>query len=302
MSSSQLQSMTGYGASAFSVGARRYEVELKSVNHRFLDLRFHLPRGFLSFEDELTRQVKARLSRGHLEISVRSLTGDEIAAGFSVDLAAARVTLESLRAVQAALDLPDAPTLALLSGFREIFIPREVRPDEAALRLSLFSAFEEALARLCEMRAAEGAALTQEFNARLAATRAVVTELEARAPAALQQRQQRVSARVEALLVEAGRTAQVEGLAERLAVELAVLAERADITEELARLHAHLGQVSDALGAGGPQGKRLDFLVQELHREANTVGSKSQDPELGRLVVSLKAEVERLREQAQNVE
>lgn len=297
----RLHSMTGFGAASFSLGPRRYELELKSVNHRFLDLRFHLPRGFAALEDELSRLLKARLARGHVELSVRTPGLEAAAVDFSLDEDAARSLHASLLALRERFSLPDAPTLALMSSFREVFALREQRPDDAALRPALLDALARALDALAQMRAAEGASLAAELRARVAAARALVDDISKRAPLVLAQRHQRLLTKVQSLLSET-RGATPEALHDRVAIEVAVVAERGDITEELARLQAHLAQVEDALLHGGPQGKRLDFLVQELHREANTLGSKSQDSELGRLVIALKAEVERIREQIQNVE
>jgi uncharacterized protein (TIGR00255 family) len=299
-----IRSMTGYGASAFSLGGRRYDLDVRSVNHRFLDLKLFLPRCCDPLEPEVSRLVRDRIGRGHVEITARPV-GADLGGGLAVtpDLGAARAVYDALAQVRGSLGLHDPITLEMVAGFREIFTFAEPRAPADELRGELLGALDRALLALLAMRDKEGAALADDILGRAQSARALAAEIEARGPEAVAARQRRLEARLRGLLADLARGGlSAEAIEARVAAEVALMADRVDVAEEVARLRSHLDQLEAMIREGGPQGRRLDFLAQELNREANTIGSKCQDSELSRRVVELKAEIERLREQVQNVE
>lgn len=299
-----IRSMTGYGGAACELGGRRYELSLRSVNHRFLDLKLFLPRFCEPLEGEIARLLKERLARGHVSLAIRPFGAEaEGPAAVHLDLATARTVYEALLKLQETFSLPDAPTLALLANFREIFSFVEPTLETEELKEELWKAIGEALDSLEAMREAEGAALAEDILSRVENARALSQQIETRSPEAVEARHRRMTARLGTLLEELSLTeVDPEVLKTRIALEIALLAEKTDVSEEVTRLRSHLDQLEVMVRQGGPQGRRLDFLVQELNREANTIGSKCQDAELARLIVELKAEIEKLREQVQNVE
>jgi uncharacterized protein (TIGR00255 family) len=291
--------MTGYGHAAFDAEGVPFEIEVRTVNHRHLDVRARLPRGLAGFESELRAQVAERLVRGKVDASVRALPGATPAETVELDLAAAERYLRAARelrgrGVGGELDLG---ALLGLPG-----VARVVERDLASetVRQALLSALGAALDSVDEMRGAEGAALDRDLRGRLAAIEALVADIESRAGDVQRIVRERLRRRSEQLRDDVG------GLDEaRLHQEIVWAADRLDVTEEAVRLRSHVAQFRSLLegaGQGRPAGRRLDFLLQEMAREANTIGSKSADAPIAHRVVDLKAELERIREQVQNVE
>ena len=294
-----IYSMTGFGRASREASGVSFEVEARSVNHRHLDLRIRLPRMLADRENALKQRVQGRLARGKVEIVVNlsanaattKLVIDESIAGQYVE--AAR-TLSSRHALTGALDV--ASLLALPGVTRVI----ESEVDAELLWGAVEEAVEEAVRGLIAMRAAEGEALRLELEGRLATVLQLADAFEARSGEVVQAARQRLQKRAEQIRREVGLTDDA-----RLHQEIVIAADRLDITEELVRLRSHVVQFEDTLRAGGadnPVGRRLDFLLQELGREANTVGSKASDAALAQDVVGLKTELERIREQVQNIE
>ncbi len=294
-----IYSMTGFGRASREASGVAFEVEARSVNHRHLDLRIRLPRMLADRENSLKQKVQGRLARGKVEIVVNlsanaataKLVIDESIAGQYVE--AAR-TLSSRHALTGALDV--ASLLALPGVTRVI----ESEVDAELLWAAVEEAVEEAVRGLIAMRAAEGEALRLELEGRLATVLRLADAFEARSGEVVLAARQRLQKRAEQIRREVGLTDDA-----RLHQEIVIAADRLDITEELVRLRSHVAQFEETLRAGGadnPVGRRLDFLLQELGREANTVGSKASDAALAQDVVGLKTELERIREQVQNIE
>jgi uncharacterized protein (TIGR00255 family) len=288
--------MTGYGRAEAAGNRVAVAVECKSWNHRHLDIVFKLPRVLAPLELEARRMVQSAVQRGRIEVSV-TMSAAEGAPGtaISVDLAQAREYVAAARRLGAELEI-GGPTLEWLLGQPGVLARQEhatLSPDEGRL---LLVALEGALADLVGRRQAEGKALAQELGRLREALVDHVDQLADLVPATAERRATRIRERIQALL---GETPVDEA---RLAMEAAVLGERADVTEELARLRAHLDQLGALLGQGGPVGRTMDFLLQEIHREVNTLGAKSDDLALAQGVIAAKATVEKLREQVQNVE
>lgn len=292
-----IRSMTGYGR-AEAVGEKiAVSVEARSLNHRHLDIALRLPRSFAGFELEARRLLQGQIQRGRLDVSVSVKPLAEGGSALNVDAALARRYVEQALALGDALALRGAPTVEWLlerPGVVTLGEAEGIAPEAGwpVLAEALARAMEELVAR----REAEGGALAKELAALSEALAAEVEGMAQRVPAALAQRAARVRERIKALLDEHPLD---EG---RLAMEAAVWADKTDISEELARLKAHLSQFTGLLKEGGPVGRTLDFLVQELNREANTVASKANDLELSQLALAAKGHLEKIREQVQNVE
>lgn len=293
-----LTSMTGRGVAAAAGRLARVEVELSSVNRKQLDVDVGLPRCLASFAAPVQQRVQSRLARGRVTGEIRATwTEAAQASGARVDLGLARAAVEALRAAAKKLDLPDdlqASDLLALPGL--VTLERSARDLETLWPL-VRQALDAALAKLQAMRKKEGAALGRDLRARLATLRKLAREIAARAPGVAATYRANLLARIAAALPGSDLAAD-----ERLLKEVALFADKADVAEELVRLDSHFRQAEDLLKQGGVVGRALDFLVQEMGREINTVGSKANDAEIARRVVAAKAELERFREQVQNVE
>lgn len=284
--------MTGYGRGVAERDGRRATVEVRAVNHRFLDLKLRGIPVPPALEEQIAARVRASVERGAVTVSVH-VAAPEGEASARIDPAAARRAYDLLADLARQLGTA-GPELALVLAQPGVVVSAEPAGDEPDPRA--LTALDAALAQLDGMRAAEGEALAAELRARLdelTALRASIAGLAAAVPAQLARR---LAERVRRLLDD------VELDPGRLAQEVALLADRADVTEELVRLASHLDQARALLAAPGAVGRRLDFLVQEIGRELNTIGSKSTSAEISSAIVEAKAVLEKVREQAQNVE
>jgi len=289
-----MRSMTGFGLGQTPLGGGNVSVEIRSLNHRFLDLRVRLPPEIASESFFVEQLCREQLTRGRYDVGIR-LEGAALPGG-NIDLGRAREAYAALRRLRDELAPENDVPLSLLGSFPAL-LQAPGGGDPEALREALTVSIGAALNGLDGMRANEGAALELELRARLRTLRDVWKSLLEHGPALAAQQQHRLQQRLERLL---GGLSGVDP--SRLAMEVALLADRSDITEELVRLGSHFDQFESLLEIAGPIGRKLDFLLQEMARESNTIGAKCQDGNLSHWVVSLKAEVERLREQVQNVE
>jgi uncharacterized protein (TIGR00255 family) len=290
-----IRSMTGFGAGRGSVNGEDVDVEVRSVNHKYCEVKARLPRELSAFEHEVVRTVKERVARGGVEVAARRTPVGSLVAP-RVDVGLAESYARAFAEVQARLGLPGSVTLADVISAEGV-----VRLDERAVDLetvgeALRRGVAAALTQLVSMRAREGEALARDLAARLDELERLVARVAEVAPQAVDQYRVRLSERI----AELSRGLAVDPA--RLAQEVAIFADRTDVAEEITRLRSHVAQVRLLLAGSDPAGRKLDFLVQEMHREANTIGSKSQNADIGGVVVSLKAEIERMREQVQNVE
>jgi uncharacterized protein (TIGR00255 family) len=290
-----IRSMTGFGAGRGAAGDEALDVEIRSVNHKFCEVKVRVPRELAALEHEVAKAVKERLARGGIEVAVRRPgTGAGLAP--RVDAALAESYARAFGEIQARLGLPGAVTLADVLGADGVVRLEERTMDLDAAREALRSGLAAAIDGLLEMRTREGEALARDLSTRLDAVEANVERVAALVPEVVEHHLARLAERVQEL---------ARGVAldpARLAQEVALLADRMDVAEEMTRLHSHVAQVRALLAQAEPAGRKLDFIVQEMHREVNTIGSKAQSAEIAALVVTLKAEVERMREQVQNVE
>jgi uncharacterized protein (TIGR00255 family) len=291
-----IQSMTGFGTGTSESGDERISVEVRAVNHKFCDVKARLPRELMSLEPVLIKQIRGKLVRGGIEAVVfrQRLAGS--VGRPRADLELAQEYARLFQALAQKIHLPETTSLdAVLQA--EGVLQLETRPANLQdSQVALERATELALGVVVGMRQQEGQALDRDLRERVGTLRQVLGEIAELAPKALEGSRSRLERRV-ADLTKGG--AEIEP--ERLAQEIVLLAERSDIAEEITRLESHLEQFSRLLESEELVGRRLDFLVQEIHREANTIGSKAQGTELSAKVVDLKVEAERIREQVQNV-
>lgn len=290
-----IRSMTGFGAGRGTAPGEDVEVEVRSVNHKFCEVKVRMPRELGAVEHELVRTVKERLARGGVEVTVRRTAAG---AGLAprVDVALAESYARAFAEIQARLGLPGAVTLADVLAAEGVVRLEERAVDLDAASSALRAGLAAALDALVEMRAREGAALARDLSARLELIERLVARVAALSPQLVEQYRARLDERI----AELARGVALDPA--RLAQEVALFADRTDVAEEITRLGSHVAQVRSLLALAEPAGRKLDFLVQEMHREVNTIGSKSQSAEVAGIVVALKAEVERMREQVQNVE
>ncbi|HEX8434942.1 YicC/YloC family endoribonuclease [Archangium sp.] len=291
-----LKSMTGFGAGRARVGDEEFSVELRSLNHKFCEVKARLPRELAALESAVVKQVKDRLARGSVEVFIKRQTATAAGTVPVVDAALAREYARAFREVAEALGVHAEVSWSQVASQPGVMRLEERGTDVESATKAAQAALDQALTALEQMRRVEGEALQADLESRLGLIERWSREVAELAPRSVDEYRQRLAERV----AELARGISVDE--QRLAQEVAVFAERTDIAEEMTRLASHLEQFRQLMASNEPAGRRMDFLVQELHREVNTTGSKSQHAEISARVVSMKAEVERIREQVQNVE
>lgn len=289
-------SMTGFGRGQAEAGGREVTAEIRSVNHRFLDIRSALPPELVRHGHEIERRLRERFARGRIEVQVGITRTPALSAPPSIDHRLARAYLERYRALAAALDLDLQVDLQLLLQAPGVVTVPE--PEDAAESVgeALLIAVDLAIDEVDRMRRTEGAHLASALVEHVQRVRALVRSILDRAPRAIEHKKRRLEGRLAELTEGVG----VDPA--RLAQEVALLVDRLDLSEELERLEAHVEHSGQMLRSEAPVGRKLDFLVQEMHRESNTVGAKCSDALIAHAVVELKSEIERMREQIQNLE
>lgn len=289
------QSMTGYGRCTLAQDGREVTIELKSVNHRFLDLAFRMPRSFAFLENDMRAHISNKLARGHVDIFVTYKNSRDDARNVTLDSALLGEYLTTLR--QGGIDhmLDDNLRLRDVLSMQDVLTVEEADEDQQALSALTLSALDTALDSLCAMRRREGEAMRGDVETRLDTLERTAHAIDERAPQWLEEYRQRLRARIEEIC-------QMQLDEARLTQEVALVADKAAVDEETVRLRSHIAQMRDLLKQSEPAGRKLDFLVQEMNREVNTTGSKSSDLILTGMVVDAKAELEKIREQIQNIE
>jgi uncharacterized protein (TIGR00255 family) len=290
-----MRSMTGFGLGEAPLGSGKLGIEIRGVNHRFLDVRVRVPRELGELAGFVEQVARERLTRGRYEVALRV---DGAALGAPVlDRQRARAVYKAFMELRDELAPGAEVPLSLLGAIPDLFVSsfdRELEFVRAATR----KAFETATFALDEMRTREGAALGGDLVRRLQRIRQLARDIEGRSPGVLDAHRRRLRERADRLRM----AVEIDIDAARLEQEVAMFAERCDISEELTRLESHCAQLAALLGSDEAIGRRLDFLLQEMAREANTVGAKSPDAQISHGIVEIKAEIERMREQVQNVE
>lgn len=292
-----IKSMTAFGSGVCQQGDRQYGVELRSVNHRYRDLVLRLPRNQQPLEEGLRTMIASRVSRGRVEASFQiEMTGETPPYELEINLPLADSYLKAFRQLAEHAGLSQEMRLESLLQMKDVLVTKPQSEDMDMTREGFHTALGRALDDLEEMRIREGDAILKDFDDRLHRLEAYLETVQTRAPELPDVYQRRLTEKIGSLLCGA------EADPARLAQEVAFLAERSDITEEIVRTQSHLKQFWDYLSGDDPVGRRLDFLIQEINREVNTLGTKASDTAISQIAVEMKAELEKLREQVQNVE
>ena len=291
-----IKSMTGYGRAVETVNGREFTVELRSVNNRYLDCSVRLPRTLSFAEDAVKQAVKASVSRGKVDvfISLRSEAGDEVVV--NLNKAVLEGYLTAMRQMVAEYGVQDDISVSAVSRLPEVFSVEKPQVDEEQLQKDLLQVVAKALEGYDAMRCAEGEALDRDLRSRGQTILQLVSQVEEGNGKTVSDYRARLEAKIKEVLAN---TAIDES---RILTEAAIFADKVAVDEETVRLRSHLKQMNTMLSAGGAVGRKLDFLLQEMNREANTIGSKCTDVNLARIVVDIKAELEKIREQTQNIE
>ncbi len=291
-----IRSMTGYGKCTETRNGREIMVELKSVNHRFFEYSARIPRAYGFLEERLKKLLQQKIARGKVEVGVTIVNVESKDAEITVNEPLARGYIEALRTLSQPLNLTDDLRLSTLCRFSDVFTVTRTETDEEALWADVSVVAGGALEAFLCMRQREGESLKADVLERCTAVERLVEQIEERSPQRVAEYRERLRRKLEEVLAS---SAIDEA---RILTEAAIFADKTAVDEETSRLHSHIAQLHEILALSEPVGKKLDFLVQEFNREANTIGSKCQDTEGVRCVVALKSEIEKIREQIQNIE
>ena len=291
-----IKSMTGYGRVEGLCDGRNVIVEAKSVNHRFLEIALRTPASLYPLEMEYKKKIAERFKRGRIDVSIRLEGEGSDTSKVNLNMDIARGYFDVLNRLKTEFNIQEPINLKNLINFRDIFTPPAETQLDADLLNAVGKMLHEALTILVNMRQDEGIVLFSDMQMRLQAIGEIMGDIRLRAPQVVLEYQKRLSERIKDL------TAGLELDAVRLAQEVAVMADRCDITEEIVRMQSHIGQFEALLQSDEAEGRKIDFLLQEMNREINTIGSKGNDLEIARQVIEVKSELGKLREQAQNIE
>ena len=291
-----IRSMTGYGRAQELRNGRDITVEFRSVNHRYFEFSARVPRAYGYLEEKLKGLAQGSASRGKVEVAVLIQTVDSPDSQVAVNTALAREYVEALRGLGAELGLTDDLSLTAISRFGEIFTLKKSPDDEERIWADVSAVAQAAAARFVEMRQTEGRRLREDILGRLCTIEEKMAVVEERSPQTVAEYRAKLTARMEELLGKSGVEEQ------RILAEAAIVADRWAVDEETVRLRSHIAQLRTILDTPEAVGRKLDFLVQEMNREANTIGSKAQDVAIAQVVVDIKSEIEKIREQIQNIE
>ena len=292
-----VKSMTGYGRAEETLDGYAITVEVRSVNNRYLDCSVRIPRLYLFAEDAIKARVQRTISRGKVDVFVTlDSTGAE-KVQVSVNKPVADGYYEALKQLAASYGLPESDiSVSLLSRFPDVLLAEKAQDDVEQLAEDICSVLDGALSDFDSMRTREGARLEEDILSRAATIEEKVALVEERSPQTVAEYRAKLEARMNEVLSNA----QLDPA--RILTEAAIFADKVAVDEETVRLRSHINQLREMLDKGGPIGRKLDFLIQEFNREANTIGSKCSDIDITRQVVDIKAEIEKIREQVQNIE
>lgn len=291
-----IRSMTGYGRGENLENARKFIVEMKSVNHRYNDITIKLPRSMNYLEEQIRKQIMQQVFRGKTDvyISFETFSTDDVCVKINESLATAYV--EKLRELEGRFALSCNDTLSIVSKFPDIITVEKQQKEESVIWETLLPALDGAIERFVAMRTTEGMALKEDIFKKAEGIKALVAEVKERSPLVVLDYKEKLKNRLKELLND------VEVDEQRIATEVAIFADRGCVDEEITRLESHLAQLEEFLEKGGLVGRKLDFLIQEMNRESNTIASKSNDILITKATIEMKSEIEKIREQIQNIE
>lgn len=290
-------SMTGYGRGEVETQIHKVVIEMKSVNHRYSEVLVKMPKKLNMFEDRIKNTVKNSISRGRLEIFINfeEQIGDDYI--IEPNFAVIDQYVETLKAMKSRYDLKEEINLGLLARYPDALSISYKEADEDTIWALLSEALDKALSALMEMRKKEGDQLAEDILGRVKAIQETLVKIEAQSPMLVESYQNRLTDRIKELLSD---LADIDE--SKIAHEVAIFADKTNISEEVVRLRSHFVQIEEIFKVGGAIGRKLDFLIQEMNREINTIGSKSPDLNIANAVIEVKAEIEKIREQVQNIE
>ena len=291
-----IKSMTGYGRAVETVNGREFTVEIRSVNNRYLDCAVKLPKQLSFAEDAVKQAVKQSVSRGKVDVYITLRSEGGLDAKVSLNAAMVEGYLAAMNQMAEAYGIENDVTVSVIARMPDVFSIEKPQVDEEQLKADLLGAVAKALEGYDAMRCAEGAALDADLRSRGETIKALVAQVEAGNGQTVIDYRTRLENKLREVLAN---TSIDEG---RILTEAAIFADKVAVDEETVRLRSHLKQMNSMLSGGGAVGRKLDFLLQEMNREANTIGSKCSDVNLARIVVDIKAELEKIREQTQNIE
>lgn len=291
-----LKSMTGYGRAESITGNKKITVELKSVNHRFSDYNIKVPRQYGFLEERVRFAVSNAVARGKIDVYVNVESVGEADKVITVNKELAAEYINALRELCTEFGIEDDVTVSKLAQFSDIFRSEPKRDDEDELWAAVESVLNDALVSFIAMREREGGRIEEDLRARIAYMRSLAKKVDERSPQIVAEYKEKLYSKINELLD--GRDIDDA----RVLTEVAIFADKIAVNEETVRLASHYDEFEEIISSGAPAGRRLDFLIQEINRECNTIGSKASDLETAKIVVELKGEIEKLREQIQNIE
>lgn len=294
--SASVRSMTGYGRGEHIAEERKFTVEMRSVNHRYNDMTIKLPRSLASLEDKIKKRIMRDVFRGKTDVYISFETFSAADVEVKLNEALAAAYTEKLRLLEEKFSLLGGDLLELTAKFPDVITVEKAQQEEAVIWEALEPALEEAVEKFVAMRTVEGENLKRDILLKAERIKALVAEVKERSPLVVLEYQEKLNNRLKDLL------GGVDIDPQRLATEVAVFADRGCVDEEVTRLESHLVQLKDILDGGGQVGRKLDFLIQEMNRESNTIASKANDIQIVKATIELKSEIEKIREQIQNLE
>ena len=291
-----VMSMTGFGRAELSIGTRDIIVEIKSVNHRYFEFSCRTGRGYSFLEDKLKKYVSEKISRGKVDMYVSVTENDDTSVAVELNRPLASGYIEAMRAMAKEYSISDDISVSALSRMSDIFQIHRPPADEEAVFGDVKAAVDAALEHFLSMRAAEGEKLREDVLSRADHILSIVGEIEERSPVTVKEYRDRLYTKLSEILQSNNIDEQ------RILTEAAIFADKVAVDEETVRLRSHIDQMRSFFDSGAPVGRKLDFIIQEMNREANTIGSKVTDSALAHKVVDIKSEIEKIREQVQNIE
>lgn len=293
-----IRSMTGFGRCEAELNGRAITVEIKSVNHRYFEFSSRTPRGYGFLDDKLKSYVNSRVSRGKIDMFVTVGASDEVPSEVTVNHQLVSGYLNAMQEISTTYDIKNDVSVVSLSRFPEVFTVHKAAEDEEQITNDVLSVAKTAIDSFISMRETEGEKMKADILSRANTILSIVGEIEQRSPQTVSEYESRLLERIKQTLDSFG----VEIDEQRILTEVAVFSDKVAVAEETVRLRSHFEQLSKFLECDEPIGRKIDFIIQEMNREANTIGSKVQDAVLAHKVVDIKSEIEKIREQVQNIE
>lgn len=291
-----IKSMTGFGRGSVEQDGRSFIVEIKSVNHRYCDLNIKMPKSFLSFEDRIRKTVLEKISRGKVDVFITQNKQEKLGVKAVLDENLADSYVECLKKIKDKYDIKEGLSISLIAKFPDVIILKQEEEDMESIWEILSNPLKEAINLLVEMREKEGLKLKKDILSKCDYIKHSLDKIEKRSPFVVCEYKEKLNERLKELLQDY----QVDE--NRIAMEVAIFGDKACIDEEIVRLNSHLVQLRETFNLDEPIGRKLDFILQEMNRETNTIGSKANDLEITNSVLNIKNEIEKIREQIQNIE